>query len=194
MTRSSSSERKQEILQTLARLLETTQGKNITTAMLAREVGVSEAALYRHFPGKADMFEALIEFIEQTVFPRVTRILEESTEADAEIYGIVTLLLGFADKNPGISRLLHGDVLVGETERLQKRIGQFFDRIDSQIKQVLREAKLQTGTANSATQSAKMLLAFVEGRLAQFVRSGFADSPLNGWEEQWPMLRRVMFE
>jgi TetR/AcrR family transcriptional regulator len=193
VSRPTSSDRKQEILQTLAQLLEQTHGRHITTAMLAREVGVSEAALYRHFPGKAQMFEALIEFIEETIFPRITRILEESTDADARIYAVVTLLLGFADRNPGISRLLHGDVLVGETEQLQKRIGQFFDRIDTQIKQILREAKIQTGSTSSATQSAKMLLAFVEGRFAQFVRSGFQDSPLNGWEDQWPMFRRVLF-
>jgi TetR/AcrR family transcriptional regulator len=194
VARQSSSDRKQEILETLARLLEQTQGKHITTAHLAREVGVSEAALYRHFPGKAQMFEALIEFIEETIFPRITRILEDSREADARVYAIVTLVLGFADRNPGISRLLHGDVLVGETEQLQKRIGQFFDRLDTQLKQILREAKLHSGSAQSPTESARLLMAFVEGRLAQFVRSGFREPMLTGWDDQWSILRSAIFE
>ena len=194
MARRSSSDRKHEILETLARLLEQTQGKHITTAQLAREVGVSEAALYRHFPGKAQMFEALIEFIEETIFPRITRILEDSREADARVCAIVTLVLGFADRNPGISRLLHGDVLVGETEQLQRRIGQFFDRLDTQLKQILREAKLHSGSAQSPTESARLLMAFVEGRLAQFVRSGFREPMLTGWDDQWSILRSAIFE
>ncbi len=193
MARHSSSERKQEILQTLARLLEQTHGKHITTAQLAREVGVSEAALYRHFPGKAQMFEALIEFIEETIFPRVTRILNDTESADTRAHGIISLLLGFADKNPGITRLLHGDVLVGETEQLQKRVSQFFDRLDTQFKQILRDAKLKNETIQSPTESANLLMAFVEGRLARYVRSSFRDSPLEGWDEQWPIFRKAIF-
>jgi TetR/AcrR family transcriptional regulator len=193
VSRPGSSERKQEILQTLARLLEQTHGKHITTAHLAREVGVSEAALYRHFPGKAQMFEALIEFIEETIFPRVTRILEETEAADAQVYGIITLLLGFADKNPGITRLLHGDVLVGETEQLQKRVGQLFNRLDTQLKQILRNARLKNEVSQAPTESANLMLAFVEGRLAQYVRSDFRESPLTGWDEQWAILRKAMF-
>lgn len=193
MPRSASNERKQEILQTLARLLEQTHGKHITTAHLAREVGVSEAALYRHFPGKAQMFEALISFIEETVFPRITRILEENETADARVYAIVTLLLGFADKNPGITRLLHGDVLVGETEELRKRVGQLFNRLDTQLKQILRDARLKNEVSYAPTESANLMLAFVEGRLAQYVRSDFRESPLAGWDEQWAILRKAFF-
>lgn len=193
MPRPSSSARKQEILQTLARLLEQTHGRNITTAQLAREVGVSEAALYRHFPGKAQMFEALFMFIEETVFPRITRILEDTPAVEARVYGITTLILGFAEKNPGISRLLHGDVLVGETEVLRKRVLQFFDRVDAQLKQVLRDAKLENGFRQSPTESSSLLLALVEGKLARYVRSGFRDSPLAAWDRQWPLLRDALF-
>lgn len=193
MPRPSGSERKQEILQTLARLLEEIQGRHVTIAMLAREIGLSEAALYRHFPGKEQMFEGLIEFIEETVFTRVNRILSESHAADRQLQSIVSLVLGFADRNPGITRLMHGDVLVGESDQLRKRMAQFFNRLETQLKQVLREARLSDTTQQSATDSARLLMAYLEGRIAQYIRSGFSVSPLDGWDEHWQMLRSIIF-
>ncbi len=193
MPRPSGSERKQEILQTLARLLEEIQGRHVTIAMLAREIGISEAALYRHFPGKEQMFEGLIEFIEETVFTRINRILSESSGADHQLQSMLSLVLGFADRNPGITRLMHGDVLVGESDQLRKRMTQFFNRLETQLKQVLREARLSETTQQSATDSALLLMAYLEGRIAQYIRSGFNVSPLDGWDEHWQMLRSIIF-
>ncbi|MFV1996601.1 MAG: nucleoid occlusion factor SlmA [Acidiferrobacterales bacterium] len=193
MSRPSGGERKREILQTLASLLEVNQGNHITIAMLAKEIGISEAALYRHFPGKEQMFEGLIEFIEETVFTRITRILAESSGADHQVQSILSLVLGFADRNPGLTRLLHGDVLVGETDRLRKRMAQFFNRLESQLKQILREARLVDETQQSAADSARLLTAYLEGRIAQFVRNGFSVSPIDGWDEHWHMLHGVIF-
>ena len=122
MPRPQKGERREQILQTLVRMLEEKQGRSITTATLAKEVGVSEAALYRHFSGKEEMFEALIIFVEEAIFTRVNLILEEQKGAAARIQQIMLLVLGFADKNPGISRLLQGDALVGETVRLRDRM------------------------------------------------------------------------
>lgn len=193
MPRQSGSERKQEILQTLARLLEEFQGKHITIAMLAREIGISEAALYRHFAGKEQMFEALIEFIEETIFTRVNRITSDMPDADRQIQSILALVLGFADRNPGITRLMHGDVLVGENDQLRKRMVQFFNRMETQLKQILREAKLSEETQQSATESARLLMAYLEGRIAQFIRSGFNVSPVEGWDDHWQMLHSIVF-
>jgi len=172
--------RKDQILQALARMLETAPGERITTAALAKEVGVSEAALYRHFPSKARMFEGLIKFIEDTLFQRITRILKEEASAEERCYKILTLLLTFADKNPGMTRLLTGDALAGETERLRQRIAQFFDRLEAQLKQILREAQIRENMkpSISAAALANLLLASCEGRLIQFVRSEFKHSPL----------------
>ena len=142
MPRGKHGERRQSILETLARMLAERSGERITTAELAKAVGVSEAALYRHFPSKAKMLEALLDFIEESLFSRINRILTEESDAEARIRNILFLILGFADKNPGMARLLTGDVLTGETERLRKRVVQIFDRIETQLKQVLREAEL----------------------------------------------------
>lgn len=193
MPRQSGVKRKQEILQTLARLLEEFQGKHITIAMLAREIGISEAALYRHFTGKEKMFEALIEFIEETVFTRVTRFVAEIPDADSQIQSILALVLGFADRNPGIARLMHGDVLVGETDQLRKRMAQFFNRLETQLKQILREARLTDETQQLATESARLLMAYLEGRIAQFIHSGFNVSPIDGWDDHWRMLHVAVF-
>ncbi len=135
--------RKDQILQALARMLEAAPGQRITTAALAREVGVSEAALYRHFPSKARMFEGLIKFIEDTLFARITRIINEEERAEIRCHKILLLLLTFCDKNPGMTRLLTGDALAGETQRLRERIAQFFSRLEAQLKQVLREAQIR---------------------------------------------------
>src|SRR4030042_6082699 len=125
MARPRSGERREEILQVLARMLQEQAGEHITTAELARAVGVSEAALYRHFPSKAKMFEALIEFIEETVFTRITRIIEEEPEVAARLQQIIFLILGFADKNPGMARLMQEGVLGGGAARLRMRLAQF---------------------------------------------------------------------
>lgn len=187
--------RRQQILEALAHELEKSPGQRITTAGLARAVGVSEAALYRHFPSKAKMFEGLIEFIEETVFGLVNRILKDESRGAARCEKIMLLLLGFSARNPGISRILVGDALTGETERLHQRIGQFFDRIESQLKQILREAELagEMGSRKDAAPAANLMLSFAEGRMNQYVRSGFRRSPVAEWEEQWPLLATAIF-
>ena len=186
--------RKDQILQALARMLESAPGERVTTAALAREVGVSEAALYRHFPSKARMFEGLINFVEETLFLRITRILNEESNAAARCEKILTLLLTFCDKNPGMTRLLTGDALAGETERLRARIVQFYNRLEAQLKQVLREAQIRENlkTTISPSALANLLLATCEGRLIQFVRSEFTKSPLENWDAQWEFLNRNM--
>lgn len=190
MARPRSGERREEILQVLARMLQEQAGEHITTAELARAVGVSEAALYRHFPSKAKMFESLIEFIEESVFTRITRILADEPQWEARLQQILTLVLGFADKNPGMARLLQGGVLTGETERLRVRISQLYDRIETQLRQVLREGEATGAPRVSVNDTAQLLLAFLEGRIAQYVRSGFTVSPVAGWEKQWELLSR----
>jgi TetR/AcrR family transcriptional regulator len=187
--------RAQQILEALARQLETNPGQRITTAALAKEVGVSEAALYRHFPSKARMFEALIEFIEDSVFGLINRILEEHTSARARCENILTMLLGFSAKNPGLSRILVGDALTGEHDRLRVRITQFYDRLETQLKQVLREAesKNELPVGHPSTAIANLLLATVEGRMNQYVRSGFQQSSLEHWEQQWQLLSNALF-
>ena len=184
--------RKDQILQALARMLESCPGGRITTAALAKEVGVSEAALYRHFPSKARMFEGLIKFIEETLFQRISRILIEESGAEIRCQKILALLLTFSDKNPGMTRLLTGDALTGETERLRERIAQFYSRIEAQLKQVLREAQIRENLKPSTSPAAlaNLLLASAEGRLVQFVRSEFKQSPLENWDTQWEFLSK----
>lgn len=193
MAKARSNGRRQDILETLARMLEAQQGEHITTAGLAKAVGVSEAALYRHFPSKAKMFEALIEFIEESVFTRITRILEEEPETAARLQQIIFLILGFADRNPGMARLMQGDVLVGETARLRVRIAQFFERIETQLRQILRESEQRHGLCQPTPETARLLLAVIDGRMALFVRGGFKNSPVEGWERHWDILRRGIF-
>jgi TetR/AcrR family transcriptional regulator len=184
--------RKDQILQALARMLESAPGERITTAALAKEVGVSEAALYRHFPSKARMFEGLIKFIEETLFARISRILSEESNAEIRCHNILLLLLTFCDKNPGMTRLLTGDALAGETERLRERIAQFFNRLEAQLKQVLREAQIRENMKPTISPAvlANLLLASCEGRLVQFVRSEFKNSPVEGWDTQWSYLSK----
>jgi len=187
--------RRDEILQSLAHMLEATPGGRITTAALAADVGVSEAALYRHFPSKAKMFEGLIEFIEATLFSRISRIREEEQDATAQCEQIVTLLLTFCERNPGITRLLTGDALTGETDRLRGRVQQLFDRLETELKQILREAELRQGlrTALPVNLAANLLLATAEGRIIQYVRSEFRRSPTEYWAEQWRVLTAAFF-
>lgn len=193
MARARSGERRRIILETLARMLQERCGERITTAELARAVGVSEAALYRHFPSKAKMFEGLLEFIEESLFSRINRILAEESGTEPRLHDILYLILAFADKNPGMARLLYGDVLTGETERLRRRVVQIYDRIETQLRQILREGDLKDGHNASTGRAAALLLAFLEGRLARFVRSDFQLSPVDGWESQWEMLRKSLF-
>jgi len=187
--------RARQILEALARQLEIHPGQRITTAALAKEVGVSEAALYRHFPSKARMFEALIEFIEDSIFGLITRILYEQSSAINRCNKILHMLLGFAEKNPGLSRILVGDALTGENERLQVRITQFYQRLETQLKQVLREAELKNElpVGHPSTAIANLLLATAEGRMNQYVRSGFRQSPLENWDQQWELLSSNLF-
>lgn len=190
MARPRAGERREMILQALARMLEENRGQRITTAELARAVGVSEAALYRHFPSKTRMFEALLEFIEDSLFTRITRILEEEPDAERRLRSIAFLVLGFAEKNPGMARILYGDIFVDEHERLRRRSAQIYDRLETQLKQVLREGELHgAARAFAASETASLLAALLEGRIARFARSDFKLRPTQGWEQQWQMLR-----
>jgi TetR/AcrR family transcriptional regulator len=193
MARPRRGERRQTILETLAHMLEKNQGEHITTAQLARAVGVSEAALYRHFASKAKMFEGLLEFIEETLFTRINKIIAEESRAETRVQNILFLLLGFADKNPGMARLLYGDVLVGETERLRKRVVQIYERIETQLKQILREAEAGENLRVPIADTAALLLAVVEGSITRYVRSEFNSSPVAGWDKQWELLRKGVF-
>ncbi len=189
------SQRRQEILEALAEMLEENPGTRITTAGLARQVGVSEAALYRHFPSKSKMFEGLIEFIEDTLFSRVNIILEEESSVARRCEKMLALLLAFTERNPGITRILTGDALAGETERLHTRVAQLFDRYETQLRQVIREAELREGLrpVMALPEAANLLMAAAEGRISQFVRSGFTRAPTQGWKEQWDFLIRDFF-
>ncbi len=196
MTKSNNkTSRRQQILQALAHMLEASPGARITTAALAREVGVSEAALYRHFPSKSKMFEGLIEFIEETLFTRINLILSEQPNALAACDKILYLLLTFTERNPGITRILTGDALAGETDRLRTRVAQLYDRLETQIKQILREAEVREGLRPSITvgAAANLLMATAEGRIAQFVRSEFKRSPTENWQDQWKVLTQGFF-
>lgn len=188
--------RRQQILEALARELETSPGSRITTARLAGAVGVSEAALYRHFPSKAKMFEALIAFAEDSVFGQVKRILAQESDALGRCDRVMFLLLKFSERNPGITRVLLGDVLAGENERLQERVAQFFNRIETQLRQILREGEATshvTPIATSVPVAASLLVALVEGKMVRYVRSRFKRAPLEEWDRQWPLLSTTLF-
>ena len=188
--------RRDQILQALAQMLESNPGGRITTASLAKEVGVSEAALYRHFPSKAKMFEGLIAFIEDTLFSRISMILKDIASAQLRCEKTLGLLLTFAEKNPGMCRLLSGDALAGETERLRQRIDQVFDRFEVQFKQILREAEVREGLLpqQSPTALANLLTAVVEGRIRQYVRTEFAVKPTEHWPAQWAALSQILLK
>ena len=187
--------RRQQILEALAHMLEASPGERITTARLAKEVGVSEAALYRHFPSKSKMFEGLIEFIEDTIFSRVSMILKEEQHVVIRCEKILTLLLTFSERNPGITRILTGDALAGETERLRNRVVQFFDRIETQLKQLMRDGEIHQGIRPTVpiAIAANLLMSTVEGRICQFVRSEFKRKPTENWPEQWTVLMEGFF-
>jgi len=187
--------KKEAILRALAQMLESNPGGKITTAALAAEIGVSEAALYRHFPSKARMFEGLIDFMEDTIFSRISRILNEGSTALVQCEKIILLVLTFAEKNPGISRVLNGDALVGETERLRDRASQVFNRLDTQLKQIFREAEIKEGLRSNMTpaMTSNLLLTFIEGKVSQFVRTDFQQKPTEQWNELWSYLNQDLF-
>ncbi|MDO9366871.1 MAG: nucleoid occlusion factor SlmA [Methylotenera sp.] len=186
-------ERKQQILETLAKMLESPKREKITTASLAAKLEVSEAALYRHFANKAQMFEGLIVFIEETVFGLINKISAEETDGLRQVQRIVTMLLVFAEKNPGMTRVLIGDALVNEDEKLQLRINQLYDRIEATLKQSLRiadtqHANLPTGSKSVAEARANLMVCFVVGRWQQFAKSGFKRKPTEFAQEQLGLL------
>ena len=173
-------ERRVQILQALATMLEQPGSERITTASLAARLGVSEAALYRHFASKAQMFEGLIEFIEQSVFSLINQIAEREAAGPAQAARVVTMLLQFGERNPGMSRVMVGDALVFENERLQQRMNLFFDKIEATLRQTLREDAAVNASATpgvDAQVQASLLTAFAVGRLQRFARSGFRRLP-----------------
>jgi len=187
--------RREQILSALAKMLEQSPGERITTAALAKAVGVSEAALYRHFPSKTKMFEGLIEFIETSVFAQMALVLAEERSAITRCGSMVSLLLCFAEQNPGLARLLTGDALTGETERLRQRMVQFFERIENQFKQVLRDAEVHNPqTLLPAASFARFLMVYVDGAIVRFVRSEFQQRPSEPWLEQWKLLAPVLMQ
>jgi len=185
-----SGDRKLQILQVIAEMLEQPKGEKITTAALAGRLGLSEAALYRHFASKAQMYDGLIEFIEQTVFGLVTKITVDEADGLKQAEGIVALLLRFAQKNRGMTRVLIGDALVNENERLQLRINQFMDRIETTLKQSLRIAITQGRFPAEADigAHANLLVCYVLGRWQQFGKSGYTRDPMAQWPQQWRIL------
>jgi TetR/AcrR family transcriptional regulator len=182
-------ERRLQILQTLATMLEAPRGEKVTTAALAARLDVSEAALYRHFASKAQMFEGLIEFIESTVFSLVNKIQSESEDGAAQAEQMVVMLLRFAEKNQGMTRVLIGDALVNEDERLQARINQLTDKLEATLRQSLRNAQAATARHGDAGADAAVLMAYVVGRWQLFAKSGFKRAP----QEGWPLQRKFLF-
>jgi TetR/AcrR family transcriptional regulator len=185
-------ERRRAILQSLAEMLENPKGEKITTALLAKKLDVSEAALYRHFASKAQMFEGLIEFIEETVFSLVNKIqADQATESDGlkQVEAIVSMLLNFAQKNIGMTRVLIGDALVNEDERLHTRMNQLHDRLEASLRQSARLAATngQLHATLDANAYANAVMSFVIGRWHQFAKSGFRRSPTEMWNAQWPV-------
>ena len=180
-------ERKLQILQTLAQMLQNPRAEKITTAALAANLDVSEAALYRHFASKAQMFEGLIEFIEESIFGLVNKITTDEKSGVKQLEAMLTMLLGFAEKNPGMTRVLIGDALVNEDDRLQTRINQMHDRLEASIKQALRFASSQNElpTDMDAAAQANLLMCYVTGRWHQYAKSGFKRKPMEHWAEQW---------
>jgi TetR/AcrR family transcriptional regulator len=171
-------------------MLESPQAEKITTAALAARIEVSEAALYRHFASKAQMYEGLIEFIESTLFSLINRISQDEQAGIEQVRNIVQLLLGFVEKNRGMCRVLTGEALVNENPRLQARVNQLLDRVEVSLKQSLRIAVTQGALAENveAAAAANLLLAYVQGRWQQFVKSGFSRLPLESWPAQWTLL------
>ena len=187
--------RRQQILEVLASELEKNLGLPITTSSLANAVGVSEAALYRHFASKAKMFEALISFTEESIFSLINKLLDQEADVTVRCEKIIYLVLSFSEKNPGITRIIIGDVLLGENERLHARVTQFFERIESQIRQILREANLSNGLRpiSNIDAVADQIITYIEGKLSKFVKSSFSKKPTEHIEVQWGVMKAGYF-
>ncbi|QUM86937.1 nucleoid occlusion factor SlmA [Moritella sp. 28] len=196
MSTSTKKNRREQILQALAHMLETNPGQRITTAKLAKEVGVSEAALYRHFPSKARMFEGLITFIEDSILAGINQILNEEKDTITRCHHILHLLLVFTERNPGITRIMTGDALQGEHERLGEQISALYAKIETHFKQVLREKKMREATGFSLDEGtlANLLLAYAEGRINQYVRTRFALKPTTDFDQQWNFLHKQLLQ
>ena len=186
--------RREQILQTLAHMLETHPGR-ITTAELAKEVGFSEAALYRHFPSKTKMYEGLIEFMEEAIFSRVNQYTKAEQPTLSILYDITTLVLVFAERNAGFCRLLTGEAIAVENERLRSRIGLLFDRLESEIKKVIKAAELKESLRPQIRpkDQANFVVAVLSGKISQYVRSDFKQKPTENWEQQWHFLAADFF-
>ena len=180
-------ERRLEILKALAQMLEQPRWGRITTAALAEKLGVSEAALYRHFASKAQMYEGLIEFVERSIFTLANQIAADEPDGRRQAAKLVEMLLAFAEKNPGMVRVMTGDALVGEHERLQARMNQFYERFEATLKQSLRSPGADGGRKPSDAEVAAQagsLMRYLIGCLHQFAKSGFAKKPTEGYSAQ----------
>ncbi|MDN6319233.1 MAG: nucleoid occlusion factor SlmA [Marinobacter sp.] len=187
--------RREAILHALVQLLETDPGARITTSVLARSVGVTEAALYRHFPSKRKMFEALLEFAEEAVFSRCQVILQEQEDPRVRLQQLTHLVLVFAERNPGLCCVLTGDALMGENEGLRKRASQFFERLETQVRQILKEGEIRQGLRprTSAPRGADFVLVYMEGRIQRFVRSSFSRLPCADFDESWALVTEAVW-
>lgn len=187
--------RRETILHALVQLLESDPGARITTSVLAKSVGVTEAALYRHFPSKRKMFEALLEFAEEAVFSRCQVILQEREDVRMRLQQLMHLVLVFAERNPGLCCVLTGDALVGENEALRKRASQFFERLETQVRQTLKEGEIRQGIRprTSATRGADFVLVFMEGRIQRFIRSSFSRLPSTDFDESWELVAEAVW-
>ena len=181
--------RREAILHALVELLEKDPGARITTAGLAKSVGVTEAALYRHFPSKRKMFEALIEFAEEAVFSRCQVILQEQEDVRVRLQQLVHLVLVFAERNPGLCTVLTGDAT------LRKRASQFFERLETQVRQALKEGEIRQGLRprTSSARGADFVLVFMEGRVQRYVRSSFSRLPSNDFDEAWGLVSEAVW-
>jgi TetR/AcrR family transcriptional regulator len=188
--------RRQQILEVLASMLEQNPGERITTARLAEQVGVTEAALYRHFPSKGKMFEGLLEYIEETVFARIKLINHEVPTAIERLQRILIFVLAFAEKNPGMCAILAGGGLAGEKPKMRQRAAQFFSRLETELRQILRDAEIreQKKLKLTGVSAANLLCLNIEGRIHQYVRSEFKLPPTQGWSAHWPVLAACMFQ
>jgi|SRR5690554_71290 len=187
--------RREAILQALLELLENDPGARLTTSVLAKSVGVTEAALYRHFPSKRKMFEALLDFAEEAVFSRCQVILQEQEDVRVRLQQLAHLVLVFAERNPGLCCVLTGDALVGENEALRKRASQFFERLETQVRQILKEGEIRQGMRprTSATRGADFVLVFMEGRIQRFIRSSFSRLPTAEFDESWDLVAEAIW-
>jgi len=182
--------RREAILQALVEMLERDPGARITTAGLAKTVGVTEAALYRHFPSKRKMFEALVAFAEDAVFTRCQTILKEQDDAQVRLRQVSHLVLIFAERNPGLCTVLTGDALMGESDALRQRSSQFFERLETEIRQIIKEGELRQGLKfqSTAIRAADWVMVCIEGRIQRYVRSSFQRKPSNDFEAVWPVI------